>query len=213
MSKPSLGVSAVSLIGVSAIVIGALLLRNHLVGDHGYNFLLWNLFLGFVPLCFAAVLVQIGKRFGSLAFWVIAGLWLLFYPNAPYMLTDFIHVDPQKGYVLYDALLIFCLAILSTFYGLYSLKLVKEITRNEYGAKLSYTVIGASIVLAAFGIYLGRILRLNSWDVFTKPLETLKAIAEHLFPVEQNLQTWAIIVIFTALQYFLLFLVRGMESK
>ncbi len=195
---------------VSVISIVALHIRNLIIGDSKYNFLLWNLFLGFVPLLVAWLVQRFESVLPVVVFWAGCAFWLLFYPNAPYMISDFIHVDRSESYVLYDALMIFNIAILSTFYGLYSLKIVQNVVAKRYSLKLANIVVGASIVLAAFGVYLGRVLRLNSWDVFTKPLETFRIILEHLFPFSENPQTWSLVVIFSALQVFLLILVYGM---
>jgi len=197
-----------SLVSVSAVFI-----RNHFIGDSKYNFLLWNLFLGFVPLVMAWLVQRFDTSLPSVIFWVGCGLWLLFYPNAPYMISDFIHVDQSESYVLYDALMIFNIAILSTFYGLYSIKIIQNVITRRYGPKLAYMVLGGSIVLAAFGVYLGRVLRLNSWDVFTKPLDTLSLIFAHLFPFSKYPQTWSLVIIFSALQLFLLLLVYGIEPR
>lgn len=194
---------------VSIISIAGLFLRNQIIGDAKYNFLLWNLFLGFVPLVFAGVIQRYQAKLGLALFWLGCGLWLLFYPNAPYMISDFIHVNQKESYVLYDALMIFNIAMLSTFYGLYSLKIIYDLIRDRYEPWLAKSVISASIVLAAFGVYLGRVLRLNSWDLFTKPLETLKMIFDHLFPFTDHPQTWALVVIFSFLQLFLLVLTYG----
>jgi len=195
---------------ISVVSVAALFVRNQIIGDSKYNFLLWNLFLGFVPLVVAWLLQKFHSNLPSILFWVACGLWLLFYPNAPYMISDFIHVDQSESYVLYDALMIFNIAILSTFYGLYSIKIIQGVVTGRYGSKLANTLMGISIVLAAFGVYLGRVLRLNSWDVFTKPLQTFATIFEHLFPFSANPQTWALVIIFSGLQVFLLVLVYGM---
>ena len=198
---------------VSVISIAALYIRNQIIGDSKYNFLLWNLFLGFVPLAVAWIVQQYEERFGLVFLWVGGFLWLLFYPNAPYMISDFIHVDQGESYVLYDALIIFNIAILSTFYGLYSMKMAHEVLIKRYSISMANTVVAISIVLAAFGVYLGRVLRLNSWDLFTKPLETLKMIFGHLFPFSDNPQTWALVIIFSFLQVFLLVLVHGFHRN
>ena len=197
---------------VTLISLGAFFLRNQLVQDHSYNFLLWNLFLGFVPLFFAWLVDRFEARFGAWFLWGGSALWLLFYPNAPYMISDFIHVNQQDPNVLYDALMIFNIAMLSIFYGLYSLRIMRDVFDARYGSKIANMIIAASIILAAFGVYLGRILRLNSWDVFTQPLKTFKLIFDHLFPFGDNPQTWLLVIIFSGLQLFLLVLVHGLNG-
>lgn len=200
-------------LGISTLgCVSVLLIRNAVMGNQDYNFLLWNLFLGIVPFAVAWTVSRLASRLADLWIWVGAGLWLLFYPNAPYMITDLIHVQAQSPVVLYDALIIFSLAMLSTFYGFYSMGLVYALICQKYSLRLAQVVIGASILLSSFGIYLGRVLRLNSWDVFTKPLQTLATIWHSLFPVTDNWITYVVIVIFTLLQLMLLSLIIDMDE-
>lgn len=202
-----------ALFWISVISIAAFFVRNMVIGDSNYNFLLWNLFLGLVPLLFAICVKNFEAKLGAPLFWLGCGLWLLFYPNAPYMISDFIHVNQQESYVLYDALMIFNIAMLSTFYGLYSLKIIYDVITIRYHSRLAFAVIIGSVVLAAFGVYLGRVLRLNSWDLFTKPGATIEMILGHLFPFSANPQTWALVTIFSFLQLFLIVLIYGLNTN
>lgn len=202
-----------ALVWVSVISIAAFFVRNMVIGDTNYNFLLWNLFLGLVPLLFAICIKYFAAKLSALLFWFGCGMWLLFYPNAPYMISDFIHVNQQESYVLYDALMIFNIAMLSVFYGLYSLSIIHTVITARYNSRLANLVIIASIVLAAFGVYLGRVLRLNSWDLFTKPGATIEMIFGHLFPFSANPQTWALVIIFSFLQLFLIVLIYGLNTN
>lgn len=190
-----------------------LLVRNYFEQNTQYNFLTWNLFLGFIPFVIALILQKFSK--GLQKFWLLAGtcLWLLFYPNAPYMITDFIHVQASSTDVIYDALLIFSFSMLSLFFGFYSLKLVQKVISERTTKFITNAVIAASLLLSSFGIYLGRILRLNSWDVFTNFIETFKLIFDHLIPVSKNPVTYLIIILFTAIQWFLLNLMQNIDNE
>ncbi len=200
------------LIAVSLINLLILFIRNRVTDDTTYNFLLFNLFLGFLPLLFAFILYQFSAKFKT--WMVMAGsfIWLLFYPNAPYMLTDFIHVNAQSTSVIYDALIIFSISILSLFYGFYSLKIIHLIWYSRYNRKVANAVILFSILLSSFGIYLGRILRLNSWDLFTKPFKVMADIFGHLWPVSENPSTYYIILLFSVIQVIFLWTVHNMEE-
>lgn len=186
--------------------------RNLAAGNSDYNFLLWNLFLGFLPMAFAT-LSRDEKIFRSGPLFFGAGfLWLLFYPNAPYMITDLIHVDNATGSVLYDALMIFSFAMQSLFFGFFSLKLMEATVLERYGKGATKTFLYLSILLSSFGIYLGRILRLNSWDVFTHPLQTAGEILSHLFPIGANVSTYAMIFVFTMIQILLFESMKDLEN-
>ena len=143
-------------------------------------------------------------------FWIIVFVlvWLIFYPNAPYMITDLIHVNAESSYVIYDALIIFSFAMLSLFFGFYSIKMVQNVIQEIWNKKVARIAVAASIVLSSFGIYLGRILRLNSWDIFTEPIKTFLNILHHLSPNEGNIQTYIIIVLFSCIQYILLLTIK-----
>ena len=196
---------------VTAVNVALLFVRNMVIGDSPYNFLLWNLFLGLVPLLVAWTLQRFYLPLSKLLFILGSCLWLLFYPNAPYMITDMIHVSQSDPIVLYDALILFSFAILSLFFGLYSLAIIGGLYAKKFSRKIAYIVVIGSILLSSFGIYLGRILRLNSWDLFTHPIKTMITVFEHLFPIGQNLTTYTVIVLFSGIQFYLLLLVRDFD--
>ena len=185
-----------------------LLIRDLVIETNLYNFLLFNLFLGFLPILVAFILTLSYKKLSR--FWIIVFVlvWLIFYPNAPYMITDLIHVNAESSYVIYDALIIFSFAMLSLFFGFYSIKMVQNVIQEIWNKKVARIAVAASIVLSSFGIYLGRILRLNSWDIFTEPIKTFLNILHHLSPIEGNIQTYIIIVLFSCIQYILLLTIK-----
>ncbi len=189
-----------------------LLIRNLIEGNSHYNFLIWNLFLGFIPFLVALSIQLFKKNLNN--FILIAGsfLWLLFYPNSPYMITDLIHVQATSTTVVYDTLLIFSFSMLSLFFGFYSIKLIQNVINKRTSKKITNTIIIISLLLSSFGIYLGRVLRLNSWDVFTEPVKTLSTIFEHLFPISKNPVTYIIIIIFTFIQVFILLLMQDIDE-
>ncbi|MCP5495225.1 MAG: DUF1361 domain-containing protein, partial [Leptospiraceae bacterium] len=126
---------------------------------------------------------------------------------------DLIHIDQSSTKVLYEALMIFSIAMQALFFGLYSLKLMKSILSQKIGITKTRILLLLSIVLSSFGIYLGRVLRLSSWDVFTKPIETFTNIIDHLFPISKNPTTYAMIILFSCIQLILLNAVAEVEDK
>lgn len=94
-------------------------------------------------------------------------LWLLFFPNAPYIITDLIHVRPDRhfGY-WYDLLIVISCVWNALVMGFISMYDIQEVITEKVGKITAWLVIIASTFLAAFGIYLGRVLRWNSWDIF-----------------------------------------------
>lgn len=140
-------------------------------------FLIWNLFLAWIPLFISLMLYQkIFTSSESPKKWVLILLtfvWLLFFPNAPYIISDIIHMRKSVQLVWLDALIIFGFATIGLNVGLLSLFIVQKSVSKIYGKGFGWTFISSTIFLSGFGIYLGRDLRYNSWDIITRPGELL----------------------------------------
>lgn len=141
----------------------------------------WNLFLSWIPLMAAFFINNITRRFGRLPFLVIAIslFWLAFFPNAPYMITDLAHlsVDYQRDLTWHDTIMLFCYAEVSLFNGLVSLYWIHQTWIRVFNKRTSTTLLLLSLPLAGFGVYLGRVRRMNSWDILHDP----RLILENLF--------------------------------
>jgi uncharacterized membrane protein len=162
---------ALALVVLSVAAVGLLAVRIDRVGKPAFVFLTWNLFLAWIPfvlsLCVAALHGRGGPR---LLLWVLGAGWLLFLPNAPYILTDFIHLGRVRGAPLwFDAALIGTFAAVGLALGLSSLLVVHRVVEARAGRVVGWAVAVSSLMLSAIGIYLGRFPRFNSWDVITDP--------------------------------------------
>jgi len=168
-------------------------LRFAISGKAAYNYLVWNLVLAAAPCVIAALGVQfmartpMGRR-RTLVSVPVAALWLVFYPNAPYIFTDFIHVINKtylraapsewlglNALLWYDLLMNAAFAFIGHFLGLVSMWLMQAGFTKAWGVRAARMLVGAAILLSGFGIYLGRFSRLNSWDIV---LDTRKVLAE-----------------------------------
>lgn len=144
-----------------------------------YFYLLWNIFLAFIPYIISLVLVNLHKEEKINNFFLILGslLWILFIPNAPYLITDFIHLDEVKhAPLLFDAFLLFSSALVGLLFGLYSISHIYEIIKDKFSKIKSEIILIILFILIGFGIYLGRFLRFNSWDFFTNHTSLLEGI-------------------------------------
>jgi len=169
---------------VFALLCGATLLslilfrvRTILSGSLDYVFLVGNIFLAWIPLGLAhtATTLSWKRKYIMLSLPFAAGLWLLFFPNAPYILTDLQHLgNPKPGIpVWFDVLLIIWFAWTGLLLGMVSLFLMQDIVRREFGRVAGWLFVFAVGILGSLGIYIGRFLRWNSWDLFFNPLERL----------------------------------------
>jgi len=157
------------LAGASVICVGILRLRVELVGSARYSFLIWNLFLAWIPFIIAYFIyvTSISRRWLYIVVPFSASLWLLFFPNAPYILTDLQHLSNAGSDipVWYDVILLIWFSFTGLFLGMVSLFLMQEIVRREFGRWFSWGFVLAVAGLSTIGIYMGRFLRWNSWDV------------------------------------------------
>jgi uncharacterized membrane protein len=173
-------------------------LRVAISGTTFYRYLVWNLLLAFVPYVIAALGVRFlsrpsaGRgRLRPLVAVAIAALWILFYPNAPYIFTDFIHVINRtylrarpadwlglNALLWYDLLMTAAFAFIGHFIGLVSMWLVQRSFAELWGAKAARALVAVAILFSGFGIYLGRFSRLNSWDPLLDPKTVMSEVAE-----------------------------------
>ena len=140
-------------------------------GEPLFGGLIWNLFLAWIPFVLAIALYdrhRAGARALSLV--PLGALWLLFLPNAPYLLTDFKHLAPNLAVPLWVDVVVFAApAWTGLMLGFLSLYLVQAVVRQRAGAGVAWIAAIAVLGLSSFGIYLGRVLRWNSWDVLANP--------------------------------------------
>jgi uncharacterized membrane protein len=156
------------------------LFRIGWTGSDYYLFLLWNLFLACVPLLVSTLLRNAQHRNAPdvLQLWLVA-VWLLFLPNAPYILTDLVHLHPtgSKQY-WYDLGMLLSFAGTGLLLGYTSLFQVHKLLEERFGPSFGWTVAAAAMLASGYGVYLGRIQRWNSWDIITSPRDLFGSIAE-----------------------------------
>ena len=148
-------------------------------------YLIWNLSLAWLPLIFALLACEEFERTPrrDWRFWAFAGSWLLFFPNAPYIFTDIVHVWHRiffdtPPHLWADLILIFSTALTGLVLGFLSLYLMQQVVTRMYGRLVSWGFIAVVAVLGGFGIWLGRFSRFNSWDVLLRPVALMRGIAE-----------------------------------
>jgi len=176
-----------------AFALSLFVTRIYLTKSLFFSFLIWNLFLATVPYMFSQYLVnvpQLQKR--RAFFYCILASWLLFLPNSPYIITDLIHLHNTQSTILWlDLFLVFVFALNGLLVGLLSLLDIYSIIRDRLNIKMANTVLFISCFLSGYGIYLGRFLRFNSWDVFTKPHVLFVQFWESMFYIKTWLVTFA----------------------
>ncbi len=187
----------------TALCLGLLALRGWHFRNSGQNWLVWNLFLAWLPAlgAFAAYnLNHLPTRIRWLPIIGISLLWLLFLPNAPYLVTDIIHLKPHHGVPLwYDLITLVAFAWTGSFLGLVSLFLMQVLVRRALGNVASWLFVFGALALNGFGVYFGRVLRWNSWDVLFRPTSLFYEMLEGLLNPFDHLHTIAFAGLFTLL--------------
>jgi len=168
----------ISLAYISLLAIIMLIIRMFFIRDYVFSFIAWNLFLAWIPLLLAYYLYFFTIKRGTYLQAIIFILWLIFLPNAPYLLTDFIHLSTWYRVPLwYDMILFFTFAWIGLSLGAISLFLVEKFLKKSTPARMTAILINFIIILSGFGIYFGRFMRWNSWDIFLHPILVMGDLA------------------------------------
>lgn len=167
---------------LTMFALAMLAARMVYTGTRGHGWLAWNLFLAWLPFLLSLLIYARAKGGASWRVLVPLGLlWLVFFPNAPYLVTDFKHLGPGGSVpLLYDVLLISAAAWAGLLLGLTSLFLIHAVARRLVGAPNAWALVVGVLGLSSFGIYLGRVQGWNSWDVIVHPAALARQIGSGL---------------------------------
>ncbi|QOV87987.1 DUF1361 domain-containing protein [Humisphaera borealis] len=189
-----------AVIGCSGLSMSLLAARLAATRQVGHLSLVWDLFLAWLPVAPALGIYHLCRRprINRLLLILLAGVWLLFFPNAPYLITEMIHLSPQYGpspEILpawldkllpamapqsspewFDFLLLSSIVVNGLLTAFTAMRLVERSIARRGGRLMSLALAGWIFLLASFGVALGRYARLNSWEVFTQPIETFEKI-------------------------------------
>ncbi len=200
-----------TLILASAFAVAMLAARVLYSGRGWHLYLVWNLILAWLPLLFAVAFHIADEplpQLRALRFACGCG-WLLFLPNAPYLVTDFVHLAAQPPVPLwFDILLLMTFAWTGVMLGFVSLRLMQARVASRWGERAGQGFVVVALALASFGIYLGRFQRFNSWSVLNRPLEVFGDMAHRIFVPWEHPRTWG----FTACCFGFLLLAYGSWS-
>jgi uncharacterized membrane protein len=203
-------VTILGLFAGSLFCVALVLVRNVSTGNPNFRYLIWNLFLAWIPFALAVVVYDRWRRRRTgILLLALGALWLLFFPNAPYIATDFVHLerDPLAPY-WYDAVTIASFAWMGLLLGFASLYLVQTVVRQWRGEVASWIFAVVALALGSLGIYLGRFLRLNSWDALEHPSvlpRIAHAVARDPFAYQEAIAVTVLFTLALSFAYFLLY--------
>ncbi|MGH2523730.1 MAG: DUF1361 domain-containing protein [Anaerolineales bacterium] len=168
----------------SALCLGLYGMRALYTERLSYFFLNWNLFLAWIPMICAVAAYRLYARRSQLSYLAVPAFmlaWLLFFPNAPYMTTDLLHLRSHNSIpVWFDLIMLLSYAWTAFLLGIVSLYLMQDLVSQTVGGAGGWVFVLLTLGLTGFGIYLGRFLNWNSWDVFTNPYNLIADILDRL---------------------------------
>jgi uncharacterized membrane protein len=175
-----------ALLLTSALACGILAARVIRVHRLSYIFLFWNLILAWIPY-WLSLWASASQRRHRRDWWRLlapGALWLLFFPNAPYIVTDLVHLYERPPVPLwFDIGLLVAFMLSGCFLAVVSLHIMQMAVRRLGGGLASWLFVGIAVGLSGLGVYLGRVQRWNSWDIVLYPRDVLAdAIRPLLYP-------------------------------
>lgn len=180
-----------------------LLVRGWYAQGLHFRFLAWNLVLAAIPALAAAAMARAdrGRRPVFAVLWGV--VWLLFLPNAPYLITDLVHLEPRPPVPYWFDIGIFAafagagvLAAFSSFAD------VQQVASRHFGRRAGWVVVAVASFAAGFGIELGRMGRWNSWDVLTQPRDLFREVAARVVEPWEHPRAFAVAMLYGSVLLF-----------
>ena len=186
----------------TCLCVALLILRVAHSHTSMYMGLLWNLFLAWLPVLSSLIVYNLYKKRSYLTWMVVVAstlIWLLFFPNAFYLVTDVLHLKQPRvdAPYWYDLIVVVAFAWTGCFLGMVSLFLMQALVRKMAGAFASWIFAIGVLCISGFGVYLGYFLRWNSWDIFIKPARLMKDVLVRIRHPFANSQTYVFSVLFS----------------
>jgi len=177
--------------------IGMVVARMYRSYTLGYIFLIWNLVLAWVPYLLSLEFVSYDIRRQKLSSIGILFIWILFLPNGPYIITDLIHLRLREPIPMwYDVLLVSTMAWHGLLLTLLSVGNIHHKLQHHFSPMKVWTGLVILFFSSGYGIYMGRFLRLNSWDFFLHPISVLhSSVIDIIHPFHHTTAVWVTVLI------------------
>jgi uncharacterized membrane protein len=187
---------------VSLLAVALLAGRMYRSRTTIFVFLLWNLFLAWIPYWSSVWADRLHRRRPRRwSFLLLPGaLWIVFLPNAPYILTDIWHLQSRPPIPLwYDSSMLSAFALAGLFLAVFSLRTMQQLVRHYAGPLVTWVFVFVTVGLAGLGVYLGRFLRWNSWDLVLHPQAVLADVAVRVANPLSHLQSFVVTAVSAAI--------------
>ncbi len=176
--------------------IGLLVLRMKLTNTCHFQFLVWNLFLATIPYGVTTYLMSL-KKTNRLTLAIAFCVWLPFLPNAPYIITDLIHLKISNTPMPWlDVLMISSFALNGLLLFHLSIRDFKIVLERHFNGTMVNITMLIVFFSTGFGIYLGRFLRYNSWEILNRSQHLLMDILNIITQPRLHYGAWLFTICF-----------------
>ena len=180
--------------------IGLVTFRIFYTGHLMFLSMVWNLFLAFIPFALSRWMYNNVLYRSKSAFLLSLAIWLLFVPNAFYIITDLFHLKQKSDCPLwYDLALLYSFAWNGLMLGIISVNQMEKMFTNVFNKNYQLLFVVPVMFLNSFGVYIGRFLRFNSWDIISNPILLSKDIAYLIIHPLRNRVDWGMITCYAIL--------------
>jgi len=187
---------------LASCIAGMMLIGRVIFGQSlAYAHMVWNLFLAWVPyICSLYISWRSQRTQRQWRLVVPALMWLSFLPNAPYLVTEYIHLLEIPSFALwYDIVMLTTFAWVGCVLAVASLRMMHEVAQSMFGLVRGWLLVLSVIALSGLGVYLGRFLRWNSWDLLLNPHHVVGDVALRLADPLAYPGAWGVTLMFSAL--------------
>ncbi len=176
-------------------------------------FLNWNLFLAFLPWLITKW-INYKKIRNKILFALMIISWILLFPNSPYILTDLFHLKIRASVPLwYDLIVILAYAWTGLMFGFVSLQYILKLLGEKIERKYVDIIAILFLFISAFGVYLGRYMRWNSWDIISNPFDIFHDVFDRFANPTDHGRTWAVTILFGIFLNMIFFSIRMINEE
>lgn len=196
------------LVLMTAFCFTLFIFRYYISDTKVFLFLNWNLFLAGIPLAISTFIVHF-KIKSKLSLFILVLAWILFFPNSPYILTDLFHLRPRHFVpIWYDLIVILSYAWTGLMFGFVSLLQIEKLLSEYIDQKIIRIISVFFMFISSFGVYLGRFLRWNSWDILGNPFGLFGDIFNRFFFPFDHSRTWGMTILMGILLNLMYFSIK-----
>ena len=183
-------------------------------GNILFVWLIWNLFLAFVPYAISRFAIKRPQLMhNNWKFIAVFISWLLFIPNSFYIITDLFHLRVRSVPLWFDLALILSFAWNGLLLGILSMRQMEKMMEMKFNIASEWLFVYPMMLLNAFGVYVGRYLRFNSWDVFSNPFHLFNDIMYLIVHPIRNRFDWSMIVCYSVFMTLIYLTIKRLSKS